>query len=357
MLNAQCHVCGHLHPLTSDPATKRLTLTKSECDACGAKLMKGGKINFVDTSPPTPPPTTSTKDVTEDEEEDDDDCEEMPPPPPKEQVPDDFTDDTFQRQVMSVLKDNMYKRTVPKRKRGKLDDKRLWRAKANYKNVFKQTTEKKNKNYKFSLLIDISGSMGQGDKAKNAYESAVLMAQNLEAMEVPYSVAFFHNDYVPVKAFSDKTYKDTILDKGARYMMDGPHRYHPREGDLWENCDLLALKMAYDDIHRHKNKNEQNVLIVFSDGDPTGCYLPKDSLAPRTREYLTRTSQDIETIDRNNYSTYLTAEVAAHRDVLTVGVGLESHAVEHIYPNLILVDDAKDLKPKFVDLMRRVITR
>ena len=51
----------------------------------------------------------------------------------------------FKLALQSIMKDNVYDRVIRKRKKGRLDDKNLYKVAVNQENIFKQKQERKNK--------------------------------------------------------------------------------------------------------------------------------------------------------------------------------------------------------------------
>lgn len=80
---------------------------------------------------------------------------------------------TFNRAVQNIMRDNMYDRTVES-SRGKINDKRLYRAHTGSNRVFKQKRANKGKRYNVNFILDVSGSMGRwGSLGNRKIETAI----------------------------------------------------------------------------------------------------------------------------------------------------------------------------------------
>lgn len=154
-------------------------------------------------------------------------------------------------------------------KKGRLDTARLWRVGLNDSHVFKKRNIVEKSNYSVEILIDISGSMYDRVKYKNALGTAICIEgalNGLDGVEVK-TVAFNFEDgtrMLVLKDFNDKESKT-------------PYAY---ETDITDGCnrDGFAIRVALDDLNKRNTKNK--LLIVISDGTPNArpCETSEESI-------------------------------------------------------------------------------
>lgn len=269
----------------------------------------------------------------------------------KAKIPETISDPAFSARLKSIMTDNKYDRKIPKRRKGRLDSHSLWRAKVGAENVFRQKQERKNKDYHVVLLIDLSGSMhGTIDrrdpesqvKYEAAIEQALFMAETLEKVEIAFTIMGF-NCGVHIFKESHQTLKKLSKVKIRNNIL---RVLRTRWG---ENHDYQGLLAGYEKL---KGDKHGKVLMVFSDGAPSTCHRDADCyehFGRKLPESIWELNQDDPAVLRNL--------VLAHKDVTTIGVGLDSHVVEGIYPKHVLVESLADFKPKVLNALKSAIKR
>lgn len=115
--------------------------------------------------------------------------------------------------------------------------------------------------YRFSFLVDISGSM-RGEKAEETFKGLVVLAEVLERLRIPYEIACFGSFYSNLKDFSERLDDPTRIFTAHALLANGG-------GTL----DAPAIQCAYERLRRNLGKD--NFLVVMTDG---GSGLP-DALA------------------------------------------------------------------------------
>lgn len=240
------------------------------------------------------------------------------------------SDSVFVQRLLMVMKDNQYDRVIPKRKKGKLDGKNIWKAVAGQVNVFKQRQESQNKEYHVVLAVDCSGSMG-GQKFNSACETAAFMMESLQKADIDVSVIAFNCVIRVVKSRIERRMTGSELIKRIS------NHYGSQHGN---NNDFFALKQGFELL---KADEYGKIFMVFSDGEPAAC---EDCLGEQYKE-----------VDKKNSIDYLNAFIKSFPQVTMIGVGIGSHYVEKIYPKYILIDDLKDFKPKVLHALSKSIVR
>ena len=256
-----------------------------------------------------------------------------------------YRDKTFELKLNSVMIDNQYDRVVPRRKRGKLDTKSLWRVSTGQEDVFKQKQEKKGKKYNIVLLVDESGSMylsGRRDRIIKAADITLMLMRSFKNLNIDFAVVGFNSEIVTHKDFSDKGFNTVSeYDNLKQEMID--------LADEQKNHDIVGCNHDYDAIKEAlgmlKGKEGQNILMVISDGNPN-CDI---GTTCRSRNKYDQSKHQFDKIR--------TLLEEKPKGTLAVGIGIESYAVEKIYPDHILVEDTDQLKVEVLKYLRKNIKR
>lgn len=141
-----------------------------------------------------------------------------------------------------------------------------------YLRLWERKTLPRKRDPSFLLLLDLSGSMS-GERIHHGFRGAVLVAEVLERLGIPFAVLGFQDVLVPFKDFADP------LDGGMREKMGGmPAEVqggrrggHNRPEHNWDGPVLLAAHERLLD-----RPAGTRILIVMSDGEPSG---PSDAEA------------------------------------------------------------------------------
>lgn len=166
----------------------------------------------------------------------------------------------------------------------------------------KKTPEKKD--YAFTLLIDLSGSMG-GRKIKETFKATVLLAEVLNRLGVNIEILGFQDKVIEFLKFGQK------LDDQTRKKISG------MENEVWNSNPDGNNNAGYNDDgpclldaskSLAKQPNKQKFLLVLSDGMPAGRRSNQNDLLNSVKKILTETDQKL------------------------IGIGLLSDAVKNFYP-------------------------
>ncbi|MGB9681208.1 MAG: cobaltochelatase CobT-related protein, partial [Minisyncoccia bacterium] len=116
--------------------------------------------------------------------------------------------------------------------------------------------------YRFSILVDLSGSM-QGEKIEETFKGVVVLAEVLEKLGIQYEILGFQDTIIPYKGFRERL--DKRLRDNLSIAKNEPSDKGVHNQAAW-NSDGYCLKQAYERLEQNKGKN--NFLIVLSDGLP-----------------------------------------------------------------------------------------
>jgi hypothetical protein len=189
------------------------------------------------------------------------------------------------------------------------------------------------KDYAFSLLIDLSGSMSAGrggggeTRIHSALKTAIVWAEVLGRLGIKFEVVGFNEE---LKLF--KGYLDAFGDETRAKM--APMEQEVRMSGANYNDDGWALQEASERIE--KQRASEKFVVVISDGQPA------PSLKHSGYEYdLAKVVQSILN-DTNQH---------------VVGIGVQNPAVEKFYPDNVVIEDISELPKAIVEVIRRSIGR
>lgn len=212
---------------------------------------------------------------------------------------------------------------------GKLDSRRLYRAILGISDaVYKVRTQKVELDTVVAIAIDHSGSM-HGDRIRLAARSVIVLGDVLRAIGVPFVVYGFSTD--PRTSMLDSVDRDAY----ARWCGHWIGVYKTFTG-AWE-LSAQKLAVSYSNIKSNTLDGEsvrfgcaqllsrpekRKVLLVFSDGWP----YPSLGDVSKCQKHL----KDV-------------VESAANAGIEVVAYGVQSDAVEHYYPEHVVIDELGDL--------------
>jgi len=116
--------------------------------------------------------------------------------------------------------------------------------------------------YRFSILVDLSGSM-KGKKIEETFKGLVVLAEVLEKLGIQYEIIGFQDEIIPYKDFKERLTKE--VRERLSIAKREPYNNGVHNQADW-NSDGYCLKEAYKRLLQNLGKN--NFLIVLSDGIP-----------------------------------------------------------------------------------------
>lgn len=229
---------------------------------------------------------------------------------------------------------------------GRLDTRRLTAAVAGRSNVFKLRSDRNEIDTAVTMLVDLSGSM-RGFEARVALQCVCAIAEAIDRTGIKYELLGFNNrsefvsqvtstmaypdgdekywgrieplDMYVFKAFDERLYEA----KGAISQLPTCVGGHNTDGD--------GVSYAYDRLR--KRPESRKVMLVFSDGLPTG-HTGEEFQMQRLRDVTNM-------IDRDG--------------VDLIGIGIGTTAVERFYPKYAVVNNVSELSGSVMDQLSRVL--
>lgn len=263
----------------------------------------------------------------------------------------------FRKTIKSILKDNQLYRKQEGMKSGKLTHKNLYKVGLTDK-IFTQKIIPGKKNYNVFFLVDCSGSMYQSYDAINydkhisgvAGLSMAVLAKNLQDI-CNLKIAGFNKNIVSFKDYDEKLTNRQIKEMATQISITDTRTKFESDKNKFDlinvdgrgdrgastNYDGLFLEMAVRDIRKQDGKK---MIIVLSDGAP--CTHPK-TLEERKLG--------------GNQHLYSAVKEANQSGVLTLGIGINSSAVQRFYPHNKIVTNESEILKTCLQLIRQNVRR
>ncbi|MDO8676577.1 MAG: hypothetical protein Q7K16_02915 [Candidatus Azambacteria bacterium] len=177
--------------------------------------------------------------------------------------------------------------------------------------IFESVHLPEKKDYVFTLLNDLSGSMSEGGKSVEDFKAKILFAEVLNRLGVKNEILGFQDQVINFKKF-DEELTDDIRKKLSGMLLEVYNKNPNGHNKAEENYDGPCLLEASRGLEAQPGK--EKFLIVISDGLPTGPHnFHKDP-----GEYLTKA---VETILKNT-----------NQKLIGLGLGSETEHVNDFYP-------------------------
>jgi len=238
----------------------------------------------------------------------------------------------------------------------KINSRRLYQfASKDNPRLFDRKYDPKEKKYVFNLVVDMSGSMSidiidyesglfggakktfelrkstiKQTKAYTAAKTAVLFANVLDKIGIPYMVSGFNDQIFYYSKYGDKI--DRKMQFSFEQIMHEAYHTTRAVGNSGSNNDADAVffnKQKLDTI----DNDYQKVMVVLSDGQPVNSYGAKKS----------DLEHEVREVEKGG--------------VDVVGIGIMDDSVEQYYPNHIVIDDVNELPEKIVDILKSKIKK
>lgn len=220
---------------------------------------------------------------------------------------------TAKTQLNRSLKENMYNRYTGRHGSGKLNIKKLYKFPMRDFKLFQRKGDVKDKDYAFSILVDISGSM-EGPRLSETMKGVVLMAETLNKINQPVEITFFSSQHTTPKKFH------TIIDpieigyQATKVIGGGTDILFPF------NANLESLL---------KQPTHEKIMITLTDGDFGG-----------NEKNMIRQLQE------------------KHKNVLHYGIGIDVN-LSDVFPGdrAINIKNVSQIMPAFAGILRRHIKK
>lgn len=268
-----------------------------------------------------------------------------------------MTPQVFKNKLNSVLKDNATERFSFNKKKGKLNNKRLYKIDLSQK-IFKVKDERKGKDYSITFLLDNSGSMC-GD-LDTVMESTDKIAKVLDKLKIDFSVYCFGSVVRLIKDFNEKYTENVSKLYDEAYHIDVYYCLHCKIYDNEENCikcgkkcnsssnrstaDAVALHTI---CNRVTKRSKKNIVIILTDGEGD------------TISYNEYYINNLKIKSLHNVKTVINKFKKQNDDLIILCVGINLSSAREVYGrnNTEIIDDADEAYDAFIKLLQKTIKR
>jgi len=205
--------------------------------------------------------------------------------------------------LLNVIRAKAASRMESGHRKGKLDKARLAQVPTGNVNVFQVEKEGETLDTAISVVIDLSGSMGPGyDPKYKAYYAklmAIALSETFDALNVPFEVIGFHNDWNASVSIMPGTQRGEPIeyvifkDFGEKYKRVRT-RMNAITGD-GNNTDGEAIMACA--LRLAKRPEARKIMFILSDGMPAGGGVDRGVLCKHLEEVITEiTKAGIEVV-------------------------------------------------------------
>ncbi len=241
------------------------------------------------------------------------------------------------------------------RRSGRVNASALHRLATGDDRVFRKRIEQRAVETAVTLLVDASGSMNSGNRIGAATKAALALSMTLDRLNIPHEVlAFTTSGSFPGESGFSKAQK-TLLESGSR----GYGRYEKilmpilksfgdrltadkKDNFAWTGGKSRGLRLSqnvdgecvqYAAERLLQRQEARKVLLVLSDGEPC-CPGDMGAQAAHLRKV-------VDDLNRSG--------------VETVGIGIQTRAVERFYKKFVVLNNLDDLPTEVMRQLRTVL--
>lgn len=249
----------------------------------------------------------------------------------------------IRRSLERALKVIENARWSQERERGLLNTRSLSRliAEPGYRKPFKELTKTEINNVAIQILIDMSGSMG--GRMETAKATAVVLAEALKELDIPFEVCGFHAQYdskfanwshankADPSVFNRRTeaLRKYVFKRFDSHNLTGITRLYVGS----QNPDGEGVRWAAERLSRQKTKRK--ILFVLSDG------------APAAEGDCNILAKDLK----------LAVDQVTKFGIEVVGIGIQTSHVKEFYPDYIVVNKVQDLPSETMHKLSKLILK
>lgn len=179
------------------------------------------------------------------------------------------------------------------------------------------------KDYAFTLLVDLSGSMDKGGKIKAAFKGAVALTEALNRLSIKTEILGFHDELREYRRFG-MSLSDTVRENMGVMLQEVKTNHAKYNDDGW------ALSEASKRLAREPAS--EKFLIPISDG------LPEPSAKHAGREY------GLSTVVKR-------IEEETDQKLIGLGLGSGTEHVKEYYPNSVANVSIEEMAERLADLI------
>ncbi|MEE8110675.1 MAG: VWA domain-containing protein [bacterium] len=240
------------------------------------------------------------------------------------------------RRLQRVIRERLYVRYAGAYRSGRLNLSKVWKQRTGNFRLFQRRVEPDLRDVAFSLLVDESGSMNRKQKFLVARQAAVLCAEALGGISVPFEVIGYSTEASEAVMAHNCGHVPVFQYRHVRHSRL-QHRLYKTFDDEFRSVRTRLVHIAarfnnWDEEHlafaarRLAARPERvRVIIIISDGQPNG----------NVRNLI----EEVEELERRGFR--------------IIAAGIEDEYVRQIYPNHVVVRDMSQLAAELIALLER----
>jgi cobalamin biosynthesis protein CobT len=258
----------------------------------------------------------------------------------------------IQRRLERCIAAKSHARHISGYRSGRINSSALHRIVTGDDRLFRRKFVSKTKDAAVSLVVDMSGSM-QGTRIDLAMEAAFALSSSLDKLNITHEVIGFTTREVPQKMKDGRTLQQ-ILEEMVPVRV--PSRMEPIYMPIFKSfngrltTERKQAMASYREIHMHCNtdgesveyagrrlaaqKASRKIMIVLSDGQPNGGWGSGYDVVSHLKKVVERLTE---------------------AQIETFGIGIQSNAVEHFYPNHVVLQSLEELPNAVLGQLERML--
>lgn len=238
-------------------------------------------------------------------------------------------------------------------KKGRIHGGSLFKLKTGDTRVFRQKEEHRSKEAAVQIVIDLSGSMTNGDRIGVALRSAYVLSDALDRCGIPSRVVGF----TTVFEVNQYSYERYLSEKGIKFGSISNHRLEPLNlpiiKDWGDKANTSRVQKRFGFI-----ANERFHLANNADGECILRFVP--SLMQRKEKLkmmivLSDGAPCAQGYGMNEHMKGVAKFIEDKTDIELLGVGIQTTSVKRFYKNSVVVNDLSDLAPVVCGQIRKMI--
>ena len=255
----------------------------------------------------------------------------------------------IKQELERALKVQEDARWRPERERGKIDSRGLSKlvSSPGYRTIFKDFTKTDTTNIAIQILVDLSGSMYR--RINTARLTTIAMSEALKSLNINFEVTGFNSIHSDEMArFSKEILKETRTRRRSGRFNRVQERL---DHHVYKSFDSSSLSGIETMVHGHNNtdgesviwaakrlalrKEKRKILLVLSDGEPADA-------------------GDISILSSDLKNKVIAINKSG---IECIGIGIETNAVKHYYPDYVVLDRLEDLPKAAMRKLSKLITK
>jgi len=158
----------------------------------------------------------------------------------------------FSNRFEAIFRDNAYKREAINQRRGRLNNRILYKARLGKDRLFKRKLETTDKSYAVAFMLDMSSSMSRED-VSHSYQAMLAFSETLQKLGIKYGIGFFSHFSEVGKDFDQKKMNPMRMNQAGANTHNG-------------GTNPSTLLSTWLPASLEKQKADEKLVIALTDG-------------------------------------------------------------------------------------------